>query len=395
MKKFIIITFILTNIFLVFSTSAISQDIARLKNININESTDSIDLNLMSSKNIRYNIINYMNGDVGIKLVNTCLNNDLNSTKNIDISQKESIADATLTQEDPYSVLIKLKGNENLKNKTIKINTDVQRSNFIIIEPVNKAETSSIIPLITNMPDIPEVETLQLSQSLEVPDKEVSLKEPISMYNEKVNTEKYAQGKMLIAQAQPFSDDTSILDLEDKPLSPTSAEEDLLTPPSNASELTPEETIDDLNVDNTTSTVDEDPIDTTALTEPANPTEESGSSENKEPGFFSKIFGFLKAQWIWIAGVIGCGVVGLIVIIVAISVFGNSQGKETTTEEDPQSQQILPEESQPKQQKKQPEAAEIIDNEPVDYIPPNTASSSQSITEAINQIIFIRNKSGK
>lgn len=395
MNKFIIITFILANIFLVFSTPAISQDIARLKNININESSDSIDLNLMSSKNIRYNIINYMNGDVGIKLVNTCLNNDLNNTKNIDISQKEAIADATLIQEDPYSVLIKLKGNEDLKNKTIKINTDVQKSNFIIIEPVNKAETSSIIPLITNMPDMPEVETLQLSQSLEVPDKEVSLKEPISMYNEKVNTEKYAQGKMLIAQAQPFSDDTSILDLEDKPLSPTSAEEDLLTPPSNASELTAEETIDDLNVDNTTSTVEEDPIDTTALTETTNPTEESGSSENKEPGFFSKIFSFLKAQWMWIAGVIGCGVVGLIVIVVAISVFGNSQGKETTTEEDPQSQQILQEEGQPKQQKKQPEAAEIIDNEPVNYIPPNTASSSQSITEAVNQIIFIRNKSGK
>src|SRR3989339_251301 len=167
MKKIIIITFLLANIFLILVSTAISQDIARLKNINITESEDSIDFNLVSSKNIKYNTINYMNGEVGLKLINTTLNNNLNSNNNIDVSKKDAIEDATIIQEDPYSVVIKVKGNEGLKNKPIKVNNDVQKSNFIIIESVKEPENTSIIPLITDVPEIPEITTLQLSQVFE------------------------------------------------------------------------------------------------------------------------------------------------------------------------------------------------------------------------------------
>lgn len=400
MKKIIIITFLLANIFLILVSTAISQDIARLKNINITESENSIDFNMVSSKDIKYNIINYMNGEVGLKLINTTLNNNLNSNNNIDVSKKESIEDATIIQEDPYSVVIKVKGNEGLKNKPIKVNNDIQKSNFIIIESIKEPENTSIIPLITDVPEIPEITTLQLSQVFESNKNDISLKDPISMYNEKtntekdpipvhkekINTEKYAKGKMLIAQAQPFSDDTTILDLEDKPLSTTSAENDLLTPPSNASELPKEETVDDLNINNTTTNIEEQTTENTDLPERAE------NYDNKETGIFSKIVNFFKTKWIWIISIAACGIIGFIILIIIISIFGNSQSKNVAADGDTQNFKL---EEGLTGQHNQTEIAEIIDNEPVNYIPPSQTASSQSITDAINQIIFIRNKSGK
>ncbi|MGD9580858.1 MAG: hypothetical protein AB7V50_05765 [Vampirovibrionia bacterium] len=382
MKKLVITGIILTNIFLAMNQTGFTQDIARVKNINVTESSNSIDLNLQSSKDIKYDVINYMNGDIGIKLTDTTLNTSFNEDSNLSINKKDSIEDTSIIQDDPYSVTIKLKGNEKLKNKTIKVNNDVQKSNFIIIEPVKEPETSSIIPLVSDIPDIPEIETLTLSQAIDS-NKEVSLKEPISMYNEKVDTKKYAEGKMLIAQAQPFNDDTSILDLEDKPLSTTTVEEETLSPPNNAQELTEEETVDDLNTDNTTSTVNEE---TSDLKDAATSNEPAQKSE----GIFAKVFNFLKAQWVWIAGIVGCGIVGIILLLVIGSILGGSKQQETNQEE--YHQPIQPD-GHGKQH--QPEVSEIIDNDPINYIPPQQAGSSQSITDAINQIISIRNKPGK
>ena len=235
---------------------------------------------------------------------------------------------------------------------------------------------------------MPEINSFEISEDLVNEPEKLTISAPkangpVSMYSESNELSRFLKGKRLLAQAQPYEDDTSILDLEedlDAPLSETTEQQTEAvdtTSSTSASEVPPEETKDLLDIEETAET---------EVTQP------------EDPGFFAKAIDFLKEKWMLIAGIVICIPVALIFLGIIVSIFNQSRSPQAILDGDeyPQdpNQKYQPQNKQ-QQQQQQAQPAQIIDNEPVSYIPPVQGPKNKSISEAISQIINIRNQSGK
>ncbi|MEW5820641.1 MAG: hypothetical protein AB1782_10660 [Cyanobacteriota bacterium] len=376
MRRLLIISFLILNFTILTTYTSLATNISRLKDININEFNNKIELNLRSSEHISYNILNYMNGDIGIKLLNTSLDSKNNSNNVINISNKDLLEEAQIIEDGPYSLEIKLKGKNDLSNKAIIVNNDVIKSNIILIEPAKEDDFYPIMPVVADIKSMPEIKSLEyekINEQLNLAPPEI--KQPIAMFSQE-KTLNSIKGKRLIAQTPPYNDDTSILDIEnegfDEPLSSTTTqpkEDDNVSASSTSSSVVPEDQTKDV-------------LDVKEIEEPE-------VVEAKDPDFFSKATNFVKTNILWIGIIGGCPIVLLIILVVVGTVFNRTRGPEKVIEDDENYETDEQPEAQGQQQKP------IIDNEPVKYIPPSQIPNSQSISEAIGNIISIRNKSGK
>lgn len=223
-NKSINILFICLVLFQLSTVNA--QTISRIKDINLTELQDTVELNVSSNKNLQYNVVNYMNGDIGIKFINSSLDSKNNEIP-LTVSQKDSIQDAYIVQESPGTVEIKLKGDNYLSKKRVNVHNDVKKSNIILIEddsPGNKLNLLPINPNQKNLPDLtpPSINTKALQTDINSFDKAnlPKINGPISMYSIKNEPSYSSDQKKLLAQAKSNENNIkNILNVNDNSLS--------------------------------------------------------------------------------------------------------------------------------------------------------------------------------
>lgn len=370
MNRTIIIFFIAT-IILILTLPAKAQEVARLKDIAITELQNTIDLNLQSNQQIPYNITNYMNGEIGIRFLNTTLTPNLKDNELLTVSQKDSINEARLIQDGTYTIELRLKGNDNLANKKIIVHNNVQKSNIILIEPVSDPNNISLLPINLDTQILPDFKEVGIDNSTKIQAQRNNIpevKSPIAMYNEKTETPKPSKNDRFLAQTEPSTpqtdSNTDILDINDVNLG------EALSAPGNST-VTNSTSSSVVPTDQT-----KDALDASDITEP-------DVSTAKSPSFLGGIWDFIvKYKWIFI-GIAIVVVVFFVLIIGAVALMGSGRAPEGMMQSD---EQIgLPGDI----------AGPIVDDEPVRYIPPAQNISPHTVSDAISQIISIRNKSGR
>ena len=117
MKKILLTTIFLTGLIFLFSVTVNAADIAQIKDVIIEEQTDNITLNISSTKQIPYNITNYNNGDIGIRLPETALNSNIQDDQIINLIQQKDISGVQVFHDEPYEIELRLSGNKNLSKQ--------------------------------------------------------------------------------------------------------------------------------------------------------------------------------------------------------------------------------------------------------------------------------------
>lgn len=378
-----------------------AQSLTRLDNITITELKNSIQVHLKSNDNINYNIINYMNGDIGISLQDTSLGSRLEDNENLRVSQQNNIDIAQLYQNSPDEVLVKISGN-NIDNKSIKVENEIKKSNFILIETEDSHREVANLPVMTEPLVLPDIQNFEVKKNIR--HKQPETVEPISMFSIKDGKFEPPKIKNLIAQARTYEDDTSILDLGDdlfsddkKETTEKKAEKPELTkeekekkaasaikeePPKN---LDPEK-------DNNELAKDIINIDVEEGSKPAENRTDSSAGSEGEPGILAKAWNFVATNWVWFAGGGGCLIVGFIILAVLGSVM---QQKNMAQSGGGQQQQQQPQQDPGQQQPQGEVPPPVADDDPVEFVAPANHKSSQSVSEAINHIISIRDMTGR
>lgn len=380
------------------SLSCLAGGYTRLDNITITELKNSIDILLNANDNVNYNVINYMNGDIGISLQDTALGKNLQTHSSLNISQQKDIDSAGLIQESPSEVLIRLSGTD-LKNKELKVRNDIKKSHIIIIEPEQTHPNIAAVPLSGDTVTLPDFSNFEVDPKLNT--KAPEIRQPISMFSIEEKKPARTSNRKLIAQARNYRDDTSILDLGDdlfkkdsndqkgapqpQPEAAPAANPDSAIaepPPQNLDPEQPEENKlaeDIINIDSE-ETVVEPAVTADATTQEAS---------QQELSLVGKALFFIKTHWIWFAGGGACLIIGFIILAVLGSMM-NRQNMQALSPDPQDPHQEIPQQQAPKQKSQQ-----VIDDEPVEFIAPANHKNSQSISEAINHIISIRDMTGR
>jgi hypothetical protein len=367
MKKHLLII-ILAILFLVVSLAVEAANVARIKDLNITELKNSIEIDLKTTESISFNLIHYMNGDIGVRLLNAVLDGSLKENDSIPIAQGSGITDALIRQVTSQDLEIRLAGD--ISHKKINVHADVIQQNYILIEPEMDNMPLALMPLTVDAPEIPVINDFTLSPGLNTTRSETkidktSLNTPISMYSGSDRIKEYTRGKKLLAQEESLSED--ILDFGSEPLSPTiPSEEDESITSNTSSSIVPEDQVRDT----------------------LNPrqTEDPEVTEAKDEGFITKTTGFLWQNKWWTGGIGCCGVIFVILLVLFFIGMGQSRAPEGVIQQgDPAESPNLSHDMQ----------QTIDDNEPVNYIPPTKLDETQTISEAISKIIFFRNRDNK
>jgi hypothetical protein len=367
--KRLVLTVLMIYLSFGITQNSVAAEVARVKDLAITELKDSIEVNLTSDKTVSYQVVKYMNGEVGIKLNDASISPDMIAPNALKINQKYDINNARIQSDLAGDIEIKLSGSARLADKDININNQIAKSNIIIIEPEVEDRVRGIIPLTVDAPDVPVIQDF-VSDSISPtrlkiqPQDNADVQSPISMFYSKNEPVLKGEGKKYIAQAESLEED--LLEFSKEPLStaPTGSntEEDIITSSTSSSEVPEDQTRDALNPDNI-----EDPD----VTSP------------EKDGFLNKTGDFLWQYKWWVGGVSCCGIIGFIIVIMGLIGLGQSRAPEGMVD---------PESGEPVNVMDPEQTPPITDNEPVNYIPPTQSQDSQSVSDAISKIIFLRNK---
>ena len=360
MKK-TLLSVILFVTLLVFSTGARAEGPSTVERVDIIESINSIDLKVEADKEIPCSVVNYMDGQVGLKFDNTTAQDVATIAQAITVDNNYDIQNAKLVKNNENSFEIKLIGNENLANKKINIHKKIRKPNIIVIEEpkekdIPKTEVISINTYddYSNQLSLAEPTELQPIQAAPAP----QVDQPISM--------------QAIAPNPPTFDTASAQQSpEDRKFEEALADQLLLAQAVN------DERASILDVEETS--------------EQSSPQETDTESEGT-----GGIMGFLGKYWLFIVLAVVVIVIIGIVALGALVMLG--QRAQQAQGANPQmgvqgdfqqqgGQQFQQEMNTPANDP----AAMTADTEDITFIPPGNPQKPDSIAGAVNKLIFLRN----